>query len=220
LSEADALIESFLNTAPDDAIAKRGVAKTDARAKAAVTLFGTVRNNLGVSVCGLALANGNFMFTCDGNGSYSINTSQDGAGLVTLFSFAEGHFPFKATLSSGGRYDVMMTVASAVITNPPVSNSTITFGITDGCNNGIRIEYKFYDTTNNLVWPSATTHYFTESYNASYSHNLSCRTGANVCYGARSGSFYWGVDVDRSKSCPDCCITCQNGNSLSRRLTC
>ena len=73
--------------------------------------------------------------------------------IITAFGFADGHFPYKQVLSGFGRWDMTLSIAS----NPVVQDHTITFDITDGCNNGIQIDYKFYDVTNNLVWPSATT---------------------------------------------------------------
>lgn len=223
LKAEDAAREALLNTASDaEAAFKAYRPKEDATKLANVTVFGSIYNSQGSALCGLVLANGQFMFSCSPNGTYSLVVPQDASGQVTLFGFVDGHFPLRAVLSSG-RYDMTLNIASNVVTPPPPpppTNSTITFTITDGCNNGVQIRYKFYDFANNLVWPTSTTHYFTEAFNSSYTHNLSCRTGANICYGARSATFYWGVDVDGSKSCPDCCITCQSGGSLSRRLTC
>lgn len=221
LNAEDLAREALLNTAPDGQSSARAVPKAEGGTKANVRIFGSIVNNQGSALCGLVLANGQFMFSCSPNGTWSLVVPQDGAGQVTLFGFVDGHFPFKSVFGgSGGRYDMTLNVATSVAPPPPVLNSIITFTITDGCNNGIPIQYKFYDFTNNLVWPSSTTHYTTLAYNASYTHNLNCRTGANVCYGARAGTGYWGVDRDGSKYCSDCCITCQNGNSLSRRLTC
>jgi hypothetical protein len=212
--------EGFLNSLPDADLLKGQTAKKgDGTAKATVTIFGSIANNQGSPLCGLILANGQFMFSCSPNGTYSLSVPQDSAGQVTLFGFVDGHFPYKRVLSSAGRYDMTLNVASFA-PPPAVTTSTITFALTDGCNNGVSIDYKFYDFANNLVWPTSSTHYVTQAYNATYTHDLSCNTGANVCYGARSLTLYWGVDVDGSKSCADCCISCQSGNSLSRRLTC
>jgi hypothetical protein len=82
------------------------------QAKANVTISGTVTDNLGNSICGLVLANGQFVFSCSPNGTYTLDAPLDAAGQVTLFAFADGHFPFKATLTSGGRFDVRMIIAS------------------------------------------------------------------------------------------------------------
>lgn len=225
LSAEEVAQELSLNAAPDaELLTGKGAKKGDG-SKSIVNIFGAVRNNRGESVCGLVLANGQFMFSCSPVGTYSLDVPQDGSGQVTLFGFADGHFPFKSVFGGfGGRNDMTLNVATSVIVPPPppppTTTFTITFNLTDGCNNGIPIDYKFYDVTNHLVWPSSSTHYSTQAYNATYTHNLTCNSGANVCYGARSASLYWGIDLDGTKSCPDCCISCQSGNSLSRRLSC
>lgn len=209
--------ESFLNSAFDAELLKGGQGKkADGPPKANVSIYGSIVNTSGAGLCGLVLANGQFMFSCSPNGTWSLTVPQDSFGEVTLFGFVDGHFPWKRTFGgSGGRVDMTLTPATSGGTN-----STITFVIEDGCNNGVQIWYKFYDFENNLVWPSSSTHYYTEYYGASYTHNLQCRTGGNVCYGGRSASYYWGVDYDGSKSCTNCCITCTQNNRLSRRLTC
>lgn len=213
LSAQDLAIEAMLNTAPDST--KPGP-KGAAMQKAFGNLFGAIRNDRGDNICGLVLANGSFVFSCSPSGSYSVDTVTDAQGAVTLFGFADGHFPYKQVLSGFGRWDMTLKYAGAVVD----AKHTITFNITDGCNNGISIQYKFYDETNNLVWPSASSYYYTTAYNATYTHNLLCNEGAKVCYGARNNTGYWGVDLDNSKSCSDCCIQCYEGYVLSRRLTC
>lgn len=219
LNAQDLAIEAMLNTAHDGL--KSTLKKEDVKDKAFGTIFGSIRNNQGSPLCGLVLANGQFMFSCSPVGSYTIDTITDSQGLVTAFGFVDGHFPYKQVLSGFGRWDMTLNIASSNNPPPPpATQSTITFNITDGCNNGTSIDYKFYDVTNNLVWPSATDHYYTSAYNATYTHNLLCSTNAKVCYGARSNGIFWGIDVDGSKSCSDCCIFCTQGNSLSRRLTC
>jgi hypothetical protein len=226
LNAFDLAIESTLNTALDGVPAKAGAPrKPDVKDKAFGTLFGTIRNNQGSQLCGLVLANGQFMFSCSPTGSYSLDTVTDASGLVTLFGFVDGHMPYKQVLTGFGRWDMTLNIATGnppppPPPPPPVSETTVTFNITDGCNNGVQIDYKFYDQTNNLVWPSATSHYFTSAFNATYTHNLLCRTNAKICYGARSAGFYWGIDVDGTKSCSDCCILCETNATLSRRLTC
>ena len=226
LGPEDLAREMALNAAPDSDLLKAARRKAGAaHPKADVSLFGSIYNNQGIPLCALVLANGQFMFSCNPTGQWSLTVPLDANGQVTLFGFADGEFPYKRVLSSaGGRYDMQLTLATSQNQPPPQVYQTINFTITDGCNNGVSINYKFYDETNNLVWPSSTTYYYTTALNASYSSNLSCLEGANVCYGARStlngGQIYWGVDLDNSKSCTNCCITCVNGNSLSRTLTC
>ncbi len=221
LKAADLEREMALNVRSDSA---PGAKKAGAQAKGTpgttTTIFGNIINNQGSPLCGLVLANGQFMFSCSPNGTFSLsNVPFDSNGVITLFGFVDGHFPFKAQYVTGGRADMMLYIASGS-GGPPPSETVITFNITDSCNNGIPISYKFYDETNGLVWPSSTTHYETSQYGATYTNNLQCIVGAKVCYGARSASFFWGVDVDNSQGCSDCCMFCQTGNTLSRALSC
>lgn len=101
-------------------------------AKAAV--MGSIRNNAGVPVCGLVLANGVFTFSCSPTGSYSLaNVPLDGNGQITLFGFAEGHFPFKTILAgAGGNFDITLNIASAAPPPPQDNNRTRTERLVGG----------------------------------------------------------------------------------------
>jgi pseudomonalisin len=76
------------------------------------TVFGSINNNQGIPLCAMVLANGVYMFSCAPVGSYSLTVPLDSSGQITLFGFADGHFPFKAILNgTGGRYDMVLTYA-------------------------------------------------------------------------------------------------------------
>ena len=102
----------------------------------------------------------------------------------------------------------------------PCAWETIEWRVTDLCEDGFLIEYKFYDFENNLVWPSSSTHYETVYYNYTYTHVLQCRPGSRVCFGGRTGSLYWGVDVDGSQYCSDCCGTCTGSGYYEFNAVC
>jgi hypothetical protein len=87
---------------------------------------------------------------------------------------------------------------------------TMTWVVSDQCNNGSSIDYKFYDFAHHLVWPSSSTHY-SERYGDTYRSSLSCVDGSKVCIGANSGSSYWGVGLNGTHSCSDCCYYCDGG---------
>jgi hypothetical protein len=55
---------------------------------------GTVTND-GIPVCAMALANGQYEFTCSGDGSFDLNIPIDDNGQVTLYSFCSGFQPYK-----------------------------------------------------------------------------------------------------------------------------
>ncbi|HEX6632668.1 MAG TPA: hypothetical protein VF038_01795, partial [Usitatibacter sp.] len=96
-----------------------------------VNISGTIRNNAGQDICGLVLANGAFTFSCSPSGRYSLTSVPfDANNQVTLFGFAEGHFPFKAVLDgSVGRYDIVLTIAAPPQpTNPNRDKSALLIG--------------------------------------------------------------------------------------------
>jgi hypothetical protein len=99
------------------------------------------------------------------------------------------------------------------------ATSDITIDLIDACIDGYNIDYKYYDTINNVVWPSATTHWVTSGYNLISSHTLKCQNDGNVCIGGRSDSNWWGMDVDGSKSGTNCCVPCES-KTVTWRLTC
>ena len=59
-----------------------------------VRLNGTVSFN-GIPVCAMALANGQYTFTCSGDGSFSMDVPLDDKIGVTLFIFCDGLIPYK-----------------------------------------------------------------------------------------------------------------------------
>jgi hypothetical protein len=69
-----------------------------ARAATWVPIEGNVRLANGTPVCAMVLANGQYMFSCDSNGTYSLNVPLDDNGEITLFAFADGFAPFSTTL--------------------------------------------------------------------------------------------------------------------------
>lgn len=96
---------------------------------------------------------------------------------------------------------------------------TLIWKIKDLYNDQRQVNYKFYDRDNDWVWPSADQYYYTENYNIEHTHVLSCKLSAKICIGGRTGSSftdytYWGVDIDDSKECEDCCSFC-NGSTIN-----
>ena len=63
-------------------------------------ISGTVAYN-GAPVCAMVLANGQYAFTCSGDGSFNLDVPLDGGGQVTLFTFCAGTQPYMHLFSSG-----------------------------------------------------------------------------------------------------------------------
>lgn len=106
------------------------------------------------------------------------------------------------------------------ITQTPTFYSTITLGIRDLCYDGYRIDFRYFDETNNLVWPSSTENYYTSYDNTLYTNNLTCITGAQICYGGETGASYWGVGLNDEHTCTSCCVTCSDDGWHNWDLTC
>jgi hypothetical protein len=80
-----------------------------------VKIKGTVTYN-GSPVCAMVLANGQYMFTCTGDGSFELTSPLDGDGQITLFGFCSGFSPFKAIFdSSGSGVGVEQTLDQGII---------------------------------------------------------------------------------------------------------
>ncbi len=62
-----------------------------------VPIQGHVRLADGTPICAMVLANGQYMFSCGGDGAYTLNVPLDPQGQVTLFAFADGFAPFRVT---------------------------------------------------------------------------------------------------------------------------
>ena len=77
-----------------------------------VPINGNVRLADGTPICAMVLANGQYMFSCDGTGAYSLNVPLDPNGQITLFSFADGFAPFRVTTGPASfPYAVQMQAA-------------------------------------------------------------------------------------------------------------
>ena len=106
--------------------------------------------------------------------------------------------------------------------------STLDLSIEDACLDGLNIEYRFFEDAVNVSpqssrWPGRNQVYVT-SFGQTHTTTLSCTPGYKVCYGARpqGGSGYWGVGIDATESCIDCCTTCPASGTTTHgwRLRC
>jgi hypothetical protein len=102
-----------------------------------------------------------------------------------------------------------------------VGTSTLQWTVTDSCGNGEAIYYRFWDIDDHLVWPNLQQAYIA-SPGGSYASSLLCTTGDRICLGGREyqHNLEWGVDVDDSKSCANCCFVCANASVALGPLTC
>lgn len=75
------------------------------------------------------------------------------------------------------------------------------------------VSMEFYSQARNAAWPGDGQVYVLDDY-ATHAFTLSCNRGEQICYGAwvRSQSnTYWGVGLNDTQGCRNCCYTC-NGS--------
>ena len=106
----------------------------------------------------------------------------------------------------------------SIIAGPAIADS-VRFKIKS--DHPYRVQIKFYSQTRNHIWPSATRAY-TLYDSTTHEYRLNCSRGEKICYGAwvvGDNKEYWGVGQRDKHSCRGCCLTCNEGVTVSKRLT-
>lgn len=85
-----------------------------------VPIEGQVRFAQGNPICALVLANGQYMFSCDGTGAYSLNVPVDANGQVTLFAFADGFSPYRV-VRNPSEFPFNIQMVRALLNSPEIS---------------------------------------------------------------------------------------------------
>jgi Putative Ig domain len=160
---------------------------------------------------------------CAASGVASVASPASGMlGTWTVTPLANGACSINLSDSSGATASVGVSVA---IQSGGVSSLTIQMEESGDCG-GETIYYRFFDETDNLVWPDWSTAYYFPYSDQVYTSTLSCQTGATICYG---GSFYinsevpeyWGVGIDNDETAQsNSCYTCENGTTPVNILSC
>ncbi len=91
-----------------------------------VDISGRVQNEQGTPLCALVLANGQHMFSCAGQGEYSLSVPLDDQGQITLQTFATGFSPFRQVLTPAEAATFTVTLARAQADKTLSVDATIT----------------------------------------------------------------------------------------------
>ena len=96
-----------------------------------------------------------------------------------------------------------------------------TFLITDGCNDGFDVEWKLYSEDRDWSWPSGSSVYVTPGLDFDQYQTIECDEGELICFGGQTaGGLVYGVGIDNSATCEDCCYVCDVGTFDLGYLTC
>ena len=134
-----------------------------------------------------------------------------------------------ATATPDAQYRVGQVCSAACPgfpSDPIPSKPTMEWTITDVCNDGKEIQYRFFHRDNSRTlktWPSTSRVYVARQFDTPYTHTLQLDSGDRICYGAAmpGSNYYWGIGLDGDQGCDDCCYTARPGLvTAGKRLTC
>lgn len=94
-----------------------------------------------------------------------------------------------------------------------------TWAVTDFCDDGLDVSWRLFAQGREWAWPSADA-FVTTGLNAIDAEQIVCQENEIVCLGATAGDVVWGVGVDGSLSCTDCCEACESGVVDFGKLSC
>ena len=66
----------------------------------------------GSPVCSMVLANGQYQFTCSGDGSFNLDVPLDSNGQITVYSFCSGLSPYKKVINPPEAVNIQIQLES------------------------------------------------------------------------------------------------------------
>ncbi len=109
---------------------------------------------------------------------------------------------------------------AAAILYPGHAPVGMTVGVRDSCVDGEPARYRFFDATQGVVWPGPEETWTAGAVGIPVEVELACTPGARICYGAGAGERRWGLGLDGSVRCGDCCYFCSTGRVEPWDLAC
>ena len=86
-----------------------------------VSINGDITTQDGIPLCAMALANGQYMFSCNPTGKYNLDVPLDENGQITLFAFADGFAPLKYIFTPEGATDIDVMMLPAPPDSPQMT---------------------------------------------------------------------------------------------------
>ena len=97
----------------------------------------------------------------------------------------------------------------------------MTFRITDDCDDGYDVKWKLHSDAREWNWPSGDAYYTTPGLYADGYESIVCENDELICFGGETnGGLVYGVGLDFSATCSDCCYECRSGEIDLGYLTC
>jgi len=83
-----------------------------------------------------------------------------------------------------------------------------TWLLIDACGDGADIEWRLWSQTQDWAWPGPDEAFVTPGDGFNAVETIACLEGDLVCLGARSAAFEWGVGLEGTLPCENCCYIC------------
>lgn len=97
----------------------------------------------------------------------------------------------------------------------------MTFRITDACDDEADVAWKLFSDDRDWTWPSGTAVYVTPGFERDGLETIECVQDELICFGAEADSgLVYGVGIDFSEDCDDCCFRCDSYELDLGLLTC
>ena len=83
--------------------------------------------------------------------------------------------------------------------------------VVDDCVDGLDVHWKLWAQDRGWVWPTLDDAFVTEGVGVASRATIECVRGETICLGAEVQGVRWGVGLDGTRDCDDCCHPCLPG---------
>lgn len=80
--------------------------------------------------------------------------------------------------------------------------------LVDDCDDGLDVRWRLWSLDRDWAWPGPETTFVSEGMGRPNHEEVECLQGEQICWGAQAGARIWGVGVDGTGACDDCCYRC------------
>lgn len=78
----------------------------------------------------------------------------------------------------------------------------------DDCNDGIDVQWRLWSADGTWTWPGGDEVFWSRGYGLLAFESILCFEGETICLGAQADTKTWGVGLDGTVPCEDCCYAC------------
>lgn len=80
--------------------------------------------------------------------------------------------------------------------------------LTDSCADGLDTEWRLRSAERDWAWPANGMGFVTDGHGLRSHEQIDCLRGERICFGATAGDRSWGIGLDGTGQCEDCCYRC------------